>query len=88
MAINKQEEKEKAETQFQMVAEAYEVLSDTEKRGKYDRGEEVSCNSLMLSRYHVVTFCLVDIRASWCCTYSQARSLETRSRLTSSCVLL
>ena len=34
-------EKEKAEKQFQLVAEAYEVLSDKEKRGKYDRGEEV-----------------------------------------------
>lgn len=36
-----EEEKEKAEKQFQLVAEAYEVLSDDEKRGKYDRGEEV-----------------------------------------------
>ena len=33
--------KAKAETEFQLVAEAYEVLSDEEKRGKYDRGEEV-----------------------------------------------
>jgi DnaJ family protein C protein 3 len=36
-----EEEKEKAETQFQLVAEAYEVLSDDEKKAKYDRGEEV-----------------------------------------------
>ena len=26
---------------FQDIAEAYEVLSDDEKRGKYDRGEQV-----------------------------------------------
>mmetsp|Transcript_19713 Transcript_19713/g.19816 ORF Transcript_19713/g.19816 Transcript_19713/m.19816 type:complete len:505 (-) Transcript_19713:32-1546(-) len=36
-----EEEKEKAEKQFQLVAEAYEVLSDDEKRAKYDRGEDV-----------------------------------------------
>jgi DnaJ homolog subfamily C member 3 len=34
-------EKEAAERKFQDIAEAYEVLSDPEKRGKYDRGEEV-----------------------------------------------
>ncbi len=39
-----EEEKERAEKQFQLVAEAYEVLSDDEKRGKYDRGEEVFPN--------------------------------------------
>lgn len=38
------EEKEKAEKKFQEVAEAYEVLSDDEKRQKYDRGEEVFPN--------------------------------------------
>ena len=35
------DEKESAEKKFQEVAEAYEVLSDTEKRQKYDRGEDV-----------------------------------------------
>ena len=39
-----EEEKEKAEKQFQLVAEAYEVLSDDDKRSKYDRGEEVFPN--------------------------------------------
>lgn len=38
------EEKEAAEKVFTEVAEAYEVLSDDEKRGKYDRGEEVFPN--------------------------------------------
>lgn len=38
------EEKEKAEKQFQIIAEAYEILSDDEKRGAYDRGEEVLPN--------------------------------------------
>lgn len=33
--------KEEAEKMFQDIGEAYEVLSDDEKRGKYDRGEEV-----------------------------------------------
>lgn len=39
-----EEEKEKAEKQFQLVAEAYEVLSDQEKRAMYDRGEDVFPN--------------------------------------------
>ena len=38
------EDKEKAEIQFQLVAESYEVLSDDEKRKKYDRGEDVFPN--------------------------------------------
>jgi len=38
------EEKAQAEKKFQEVAEAYEVLSDDEKRQKYDRGEEVFPN--------------------------------------------
>ena len=41
-----EEEKEKAEKQFQLVAEAYEVLQDAEKRSKYDRGEEVFPNQV------------------------------------------
>jgi DnaJ family protein C protein 3 len=36
-----EEEKEKAERQFQLVAEAAEILSDEETRAKYDRGEDV-----------------------------------------------
>ena len=39
-----EEEKAKAHIEFQKIAEAYEVLSDDEKRGKYDRGEEVEPN--------------------------------------------
>ena len=35
-------EKEAAQLKFQEVAEAYEILSDEELRGKYDRGEEVT----------------------------------------------
>ncbi|KAH9260452.1 hypothetical protein BASA81_001622 [Batrachochytrium salamandrivorans] len=35
------EEKKKMEKMFQDCAEAYEVLSDEEKKGKYDRGEDV-----------------------------------------------
>ena len=33
--------KEEGEKKFQDISEAYEVLSDEELRGKYDRGEEV-----------------------------------------------
>jgi DnaJ homolog subfamily C member 3 len=33
--------KEEAEKKFQDISEAYEVLSDDELKGKYDRGEEV-----------------------------------------------
>ena len=39
-----EDEKEKAEKEFQSVAEAYEVLSDKEKKAKYDRGEDVFPN--------------------------------------------
>ena len=39
-----EEEKEKAEKQFQIIAEAYEVLSDDEKRAAFDRGEDVFPN--------------------------------------------
>lgn len=34
-------EKEIYEKKFQEITEAYEVLSDEEKRGKYDRGEDI-----------------------------------------------
>jgi len=40
-----EEEKEKAEKQFQLVAEAYEILSDKDKRAAYDRGEDVTGNN-------------------------------------------
>jgi len=36
-----EDEKEEAEKKFQDIGEAYEVLSDDELKGKYDRGEEV-----------------------------------------------
>lgn len=39
-----EEEKEKAEKKFTLIAEAYEVLSDDEKRRKFDMGEEVFPN--------------------------------------------
>ncbi len=39
-----EEDKEAAEKIFTEVAEAYEILSDEETRGKYDRGEEVLPN--------------------------------------------
>ncbi|KAK8795716.1 hypothetical protein WA158_000372 [Blastocystis sp. Blastoise] len=36
------DDKEIAEKKFREIAEAYEILSDDENRGKYDRGEDVS----------------------------------------------
>lgn len=39
-----EEEKEKAEKKFTLIAEAYEVLTDDEKRRKFDLGEEVFPN--------------------------------------------
>lgn len=38
------EEKAAAELEFRKIGEAYEVLFDAEKRGKYDRGEDVEPN--------------------------------------------
>ena len=38
------EDKEKAEKKFTLIAEAYEVLSDDDKRRKFDLGEEVFPN--------------------------------------------
>jgi DnaJ-class molecular chaperone len=35
------EDKEENEKKFREIGEAYEVLSDVELRGKYDRGEEI-----------------------------------------------
>eukprot|EP00467_Chlorarachnion_reptans_P004254 CAMPEP_0114517820 /NCGR_PEP_ID=MMETSP0109-20121206/18105_1 /TAXON_ID=29199 /ORGANISM="Chlorarachnion reptans, Strain CCCM449" /LENGTH=498 /DNA_ID=CAMNT_0001698381 /DNA_START=405 /DNA_END=1901 /DNA_ORIENTATION=- len=37
-------ERDEAEKQFREIGEAYEVLSDPESRGKYDRGEDVQAN--------------------------------------------
>lgn len=39
-----EEDKLKAQQQFQLISEAYEVLEDDEKRAKYDRGEDVFPN--------------------------------------------
>ena len=43
-ADDSEQEKERATIEFQKIAEAYEVLSDEERRSKYDRGEEVESN--------------------------------------------
>ena len=43
-ADDSDEEKEKATFEFQRIAEAYEILSDEEKRAKYDRGEDIEAS--------------------------------------------
>ena len=44
--------KEEAEKMFQDISEAYEVLSDDELKGKYDRGEDVFDNQGGQQRHH------------------------------------
>ncbi|CCI49417.1 unnamed protein product [Albugo candida] len=39
-----EEEHETINKKFQLIAEAYEILSDEEKRERYDRGEDVTGN--------------------------------------------
>eukprot|EP00588_Corethron_pennatum_P012053 CAMPEP_0194278944 /NCGR_PEP_ID=MMETSP0169-20130528/12799_1 /TAXON_ID=218684 /ORGANISM="Corethron pennatum, Strain L29A3" /LENGTH=439 /DNA_ID=CAMNT_0039023267 /DNA_START=323 /DNA_END=1642 /DNA_ORIENTATION=+ len=46
------ENQEEASSKFQEVAEAYEVLSDDEMRGRYDRGEDVFENQGGGQRQH------------------------------------
>jgi DnaJ family protein C protein 3 len=46
------EDKEEAEKMFQDISEAYEVLSDDELKGKYDRGEEVFENQGGQRQHH------------------------------------
>ena len=41
---DKNEDKEKAETNFKKIARAYEVLGDEETRRRYDRGEDPNPN--------------------------------------------
>ena len=48
----KEEDKDKANSMFADIGEAYEVLSDEEKRGKYDRGEAVFENQGGEQRRH------------------------------------
>ncbi len=50
-----EEERVEAEEKFQKIAEAYEVLSTTELRRKYDNGEEVSNNM------HTAIYCACSI---------------------------
>ncbi len=52
------EERIEAEEKFHMIAEAYEVLSTTELRRKYDNGEEVSNN------IHTAIYCACSILIS------------------------
>ena len=41
-----------AEKEFRELGEAYEVLSDEEKRGKYDRGEDLTPQPQQQQRQH------------------------------------
>lgn len=46
------ENKEAAEAKFREIGEAYEVLSDDEKRGRYDRGEDVKAEANPFQHFH------------------------------------
>lgn len=47
-----EEEKKAAEAKFRDIAEAYEVLSDEEKRGRFDRGEDVDQPQQQQHNFH------------------------------------
>jgi DnaJ homolog subfamily C member 3 len=51
-----EDQKEKAQKLFHDIGEAYEVLSDEQLRGKYDRGEEVFENQGGGQRHHTDPF--------------------------------
>jgi DnaJ homolog subfamily C member 3 len=51
-----EDQKEKGEKLFHDIGEAYEVLSDEQLRGKYDRGEEVFENQGGGQRHHTDPF--------------------------------
>ncbi len=45
-------EKKESENQFREVAEAYEVLSDAEKKARYDMGEDPNEQQPNQQQYH------------------------------------